>query len=80
MKGLEGIRHPVLIVMFEIPHLDEVIYRAYQYGEEVPEWTKFPPSWLENPRRKWDRPQDPITLTGTVKEGFEAEARKAVNG
>lgn len=38
-----------------------------------------PPSWLENPSREgWTHPQEPFTFKGTVKAGFEHEARKAL--
>jgi len=33
-----------------------------------------PPAFIENPRRRWDHPQDPITLLGDIRPGFESEA------
>jgi len=37
-----------------------------------------PPDWLFDRARAWDNPQDPITFTGTVKTGCEADAREAL--
>lgn len=39
---------------------------------------QMPPDWLENPRRRWDHPQDPITFSGRVKPGREVAARTAL--
>lgn len=39
-----------------------------------------PPDWLDEPRRAWDHPQDPVTFSGRVKPGREGDARKAVLG
>lgn len=37
-----------------------------------------PPEWLENPSRAWPHPQDPVTFKGTVREGYEDEARRVM--
>lgn len=42
---------------------------------EKPPGGDAPPAWLKNPKRRWARPQDPITLTGIVRRGHEEEAR-----
>jgi len=70
---------PVLAVRFELPD-GSLLERQWSYGEQTPAWTKAPPDWLENPQRSWPHPQDPITLTGRVKEGREAEAFQVVRG
>jgi len=32
--------------------------------------------WMENPRKTWPRPQEPVCYSATVKRGYEAEARE----
>lgn len=70
---------PVLRVKFTLPD-GEVLERNWNMEQATtdPAAAKLreaPPSWLENPRKAWDHPQDPITFTGTVKAGHEDEAR-----
>jgi hypothetical protein len=48
--------------------------------EKYPAWIRGVPDWLEDPRRGWAHPQDPITYTGRVKPGCEAEAIETVMG
>ncbi len=45
----------------------------------IREALRSPPAWLEEPRRRWDHPHDPITFSGRVREGHEADARALVN-
>ncbi len=48
-------------------------------GSALPQLLKgAPPAWLKNPKKKWPKPGDPITYTGTVKPGHEDEAREAL--
>lgn len=44
----------------------------------VVERIKTPPAWLLNPLRIWAHPQDPITFSGEVAQGYEDEARELV--
>lgn len=37
-----------------------------------------PPDWLDDAKREWPNPKDPILLTGRVKAGYEDEARAAL--
>lgn len=39
-----------------------------------------PPKWLKNPKRSWERPQDPIVVQGQVRAGHEDDARRWVGG
>lgn len=56
----------------------EVLTRDYH--DSGPAWVlDGPPAWLLNPGRVWDRPQDPVTFSGTVEAGHEAEARAVIN-
>lgn len=63
-------------VQFRLPD-GEMLERAWYMGEEMPDLAHIP-DWLDNPRRSWERPQDPVTFKGDVKPGREAEARAFV--
>lgn len=76
---------PVIAVDFAFP--DGSHYKrswTMATAGEAPEFIRpgagpqMPPDWLEEAGRHWDHPQDPVTLTGRVKPGREAEARKAL--
>jgi hypothetical protein len=72
---------PVVRVEFELAD-GTLLVREWTMSEarSVPDELKSPPTWLENPRRSWDHPQDPITMKGRVRPGFEAEARALLEG
>jgi hypothetical protein len=70
---------PVIRVRFDLPD-GSLLEREWTYGEQTPAWLRMVPDWLEDPQRTWDHPQDPITFTGRVKEGREAEAFQVVRG
>ena len=53
-------------------------WREIEAGEGPTFLRGAPPAWLKNPKRQWGHPQDPITFTGTVRPGHEAEAREAL--
>lgn len=70
---------PVLRIEFTMPD-GSLLTREWTMAQAasdplVEKLKEIPPTWLENPRRAWDRPQDPITFTGTVKPGHENDAR-----
>lgn len=68
---------PVLRAEFTLESGD-VLVREWRIREAIPGWTERPPEWLDDPRRTWPRPQDPITLTGRVQPGREGDARRAM--
>jgi hypothetical protein len=55
-----------------------VIEREYAWHELPDGGMMEPPPWLENPKRTWDHPQDPILFEGDVKPGFEQVAREVL--
>lgn len=72
---------PVLRAEFTMPD-GEVLTRDWTMTEAPadPDAAKLregPPSWLLNPRKAWDHPQDPITFKGNVKPGHEDEIGRA---
>ena len=72
----EALTLPVLRVEFTLAS-GEVLERDWTMSEDVPD-IREPPSWLVDTARSWDRPQDPVTLRGTVLAGHEDEAREFV--
>ena len=71
---------PVLRVEFRLPDGD-VIERTWNMAEAATDplcarLREGVPEWLENPRKAWAHPQDPITFKGNVRPGHEAEARE----
>lgn len=38
------------------------------------------PDWLDNPLKAWPHPQDPVTFSGDVQPGHEADALAFVAG
>jgi hypothetical protein len=76
---------PVMRVEFTFPNGD-VFERDYTIAtaSEAPAFLRpgggdtAPPDWLDNPRREWSHPQDPVTFRGDVKPGREAEANAAL--
>jgi hypothetical protein len=71
---------PVLRVNFTLED-GSALEREWTMDEATPEWARSgPPSWLMMPKRRWDHPQDPITLSGRVRPGHEEEARRSVFG
>lgn len=68
----EALNVPVLRVEFTLAS-GEVLERNWTMTEDVPDLDE-PPAWLIDASRCWDRPQDPVTLKGTVLPGHEDEA------
>ena len=67
---------PVVRVVFTLAD-GTVLQRDWTMHEPPPRvLMEGPPEWLGNARRTWDHPQDPVTLTGDVDAGHEAEARE----
>lgn len=40
--------------------------------------TPGPPEWLDAPLMRWDHPQDPVTYSGTVADGEQANALELI--
>lgn len=75
---------PILRAEFTLPD-GEVLVREWTMMQAAsdPYAMKLkgaPFSWLDNPRRAWDHPQDPVTFKGNVKSGHEDEARQFIEG
>jgi hypothetical protein len=52
------------------------IDREWTLNDGPPRPSQIPlPPWLDDPRKIWDGPQDPVELTGIVQTGHEDEAR-----
>lgn len=67
---------PVLHALFTFADGSTIERGWSMLDADLPHWMKDgPPEWLLDPRRSWTRPQDPITFTGRVRVGHEAEAR-----
>jgi hypothetical protein len=80
-------RRPVIAVRFTLPsgnvlERDWTLDELQDDGDQAFELMlrSGPPAWLEEPKREWEKPQDPILFTGQVRPGREAEAIKAVMG
>jgi len=68
---------PTIVVELWLP--DSTMLRREFYGAAVPDWIfGSPPDWVMGARKTWPHPSEPIVLSGHVKEGFEDEARRAV--
>lgn len=56
-----------------------LLSKNWRLNDPQPEWlSDGPPGFLRNPERRWENPQDPITLHGDVIEGRELEAVMAL--
>lgn len=68
---------PILILRLTLAS-GETVERGYTEADadEIPQ---APPSWLLNPRRSWDEPQDAILMQGDVPAGMEGTARMLVD-
>lgn len=74
---------PLIAVQFELAD-GSTLEREWTSAEledgcERPTWLQSIPDWLEESAKSWPHPQDPITFTGRVKPGREAEAIATVN-
>lgn len=69
----------VLRVEFTLPN-GELLTHDYGWVEASAKdhLLKKPPDWLENARKSWDHPQEPVVLRGDIKPGCEEEARAAI--
>lgn len=48
----------------------EMVVREWTMFDQQPEIESIP-SWLDNPRKAWHHPQDPVTFKGDVRAGHE---------
>lgn len=74
-------KKPAVRLAFAMPD-GEVLMRDWLWEDRNSEsfaaifdWTKGEvPAWLRDPLRTWTDPQDPVTFSGFVIDGHEADA------
>lgn len=57
----------------------EVVAREWMMFDRQPAIEDIP-AWLDNPRKAWPHPQDPVTFKGDVRAGHEDECMAFVAG
>jgi hypothetical protein len=73
----DPLKRPILRAVFTLPD-GTVLRRDWTIQDATPDILKEPPEWLVERARRWDHPQDPITLSGRVMPGHEDDARQVL--
>lgn len=66
---------PLCRFEFHLTNGETLIKEFFMLAEASSSNLESPPEWLVNISRSWPHPQDPVVLSGDVREGCDDEAR-----